>query len=180
MKKPVLSFFILLLILFASSVNAAQRGIQVTVKSSSGKNIDLYKNSYALVVGIGDYSEGWDPLPGALKDVEEVAHALEKNGFTVKLKKNLTRTSFLGAFSEFVELYGRDEMNRLLFYFAGHGHTREMATGEMLGYLVMVDSPRPEKNPVGFTLSSIDMHSLVTQAKMVRARHVLFMRLSGY
>lgn len=50
-----------------------------------------------------------------------------------------------------------------------------MVTGEELGSLVMANAPLPEKDLIGFSLSSVDMQSVVTQAKIIRARHVLFM-----
>jgi len=93
----------------------------------------------------------------------------------VTLKKNLTKGSFNEVFGRFCHKYGKNRDNRLLFYYAGHGHTLEMATGEDLGYLVMVDAPVPEKDPMGFNLSSVDMQAILTQAKMIKARHVLFM-----
>ena len=151
------------------------RGIQVVVRTPNGNKIPLYRNSYALVVGNGNYTKGWDPLPGAIRDVKDVARALEKNGFKVTFKKDLTKGSFNEVFGRFCHKYGKNKDNRLLFYYAGHGHTLEMATGEDLGYLVMVDAPVPEKDPMGFNLSSVDMQAILTQAKMIKARHVLFM-----
>lgn len=107
--------------------------------------------------------------------MDDVAKALEKNGFKVTLKKNLTRGSFNEVFGRFCHKYGRNLNNRLLFYYAGHGHTQKMATNEDLGYLVMVDAPSPQADPVGFELVSVDMQSMVTRAKKIKARHVLFM-----
>jgi len=153
----------------------ASWGLRVVATTPEGKEIPLYNNSYALVIGNGNYTRGWDPLPGAIRDVKDVARALEKNGFKVTLKKNLTKDSFNKVFGRFCYKYGRKTNNRLLFYYAGHGHTLEMATGEDLGYLVMVDAPVPEKDPLGFELSSVDMQTMVTQAKKIKARHVLFM-----
>ena len=154
---------------------AASRSIQVVVNTPEGKRIDLYRESYALVIGNGNYRNGWDPLPGALRDVREVATALKKQGFRVSLKTDLTKDSFSRVFGKFVLTHGRREDNRLLFYYAGHGHTQKMTTGEELGYLVMVDAPAPEKEPVEFSLASVDMQNLVTQAKLIRSKHVLFM-----
>ncbi len=153
----------------------ASWGLRVVVTTPEGKEIPLYNNSYALVIGNGNYTKGWDPLPGAIRDVKDVARALEKNGFEVTLKKDLTKGSFNEVFGQFSHKYGKNEDNRLLFYYAGHGHTLKMATGEDLGYLVMVDAPAPEKDPVGFELSSVNMRVIETQAKMIKARHVLFM-----
>jgi len=158
-----------------SPLFADTRGIKVRVKLPEGETVDLYRESYALVIGNGNYRKGWDPLPGAIRDSKEVAHALKKHGFKVTHKTDLTKNGFERVFGNFVFQYGKDKENRLLFYYAGHGHTQSMATNEQLGYLVMVDAPAPTRDPVGFSLSSLDMQYLVTQAKMIQAKHVLFM-----
>jgi len=175
MRRHTIIFTIILSLLLASNLPAKQRGIKVTAKTPAGKEIPLYSGSYAFVVGNGSYTNGWDPLPGAIRDVKDVARALEENGFNVVLKTNLTRNEFNRAFGSFCYEYGKDKNNRLLFYYAGHGHTQKMFTNENLGYPVMVDAPVPEKDPMGFRLSSVDMQTIVTEAKMVQARHVLFM-----
>ena len=149
--------------------------VRVVATTPEGKEIPLYNNSYALVVGNGNYTNGWDPLPGALRDVKDVARALQENGFEVTLKQDLDKGSFNTVFGRFCHKYGRDKNNRLLFYYAGHGHTQKMATDEDLGYLVMVDAPSPETDPVGFEMASVDMQTMVTRAKKIQARHVLFM-----
>lgn len=175
-KSLVIGLSIVLSILLGSNLCAEQRGIRVTAKTPAGKTIPLYGHSYALVIGNGNYAKGWDPLPGAILDVKDVAKALEKNGFDkVILKTNLTRNGFNRAFGNFFYKYGRDKNNRLLFYYAGHGYTEKMANDEDLGYLVMVDAPVPEKHPVEFKLASVDMQTIVTEAKLTKARHVLFM-----
>jgi len=177
MRRHAISIIltIILSLLLAGNLPAKQRGIRVTAKTPSGKEIPLYSNSYAFVVGNGTYTNGWDPLPGAIRDVKDVARALKENGFNVVLKTDLTRNEFNQAFGRFCYKFGRAKANRLLFYYAGHGHTQKMFTNENLGYLVMVDAPVPEKDPMGFRFSSVDMQAIVTEAKMIKARHVLFM-----
>lgn len=164
-NKHIIFILSVSLIFITSNLFAKSRGIKVSVKTSAGNTIDLYHNSYALIVGNGNYTNGWDPLPGAVRDVKEVAAALKRNGFNVTLKTDLTKDGFNREFAEFVIKQGKDKNNRLLFYYAGHGHTETMTTGEELGYMVMVDAPVPEKDLVGFTLNSVDMQSLVTQSK---------------
>ena len=39
---------------------------------------------------------------------------------------------------EFVVRHGRDENNRLLFYYAGHGYSQKMGYGGQMGYLVLM------------------------------------------
>ena len=141
-KHLILLFFTMLcfslyFITASDLLSQTNRGMKtITVHTKEGKAIELYKDSYALVVGNGNYTNGWDPLDGALKDVKEVETVLKKHGFRVTLKKDLTKAKFDRAFAEFVLESGADMNNRLLFYYAGHGYTRKSATDEDLGYLV--------------------------------------------
>ena len=146
----------------------------ITVRTQQGTEIELYKDSYAFVIGNGSYTEDWPRLPGVLQDVDEVADVLEAHGFSVTLKKDLTKPEFEKAFADFVVNAGADPDNRFLFYYAGHSYTQRITTGEDLGYLVMVDAPVPERDKGGFELKSIPMESLVTQAETILARHALF------
>ena len=154
----------------------SQRGMNVTVQTEDGEEFDLYKDSYALVIGNGAYpvKNGWNPLPGAIEDVKEVAAVLERQGFNVTLKIDVTKAEFNKAFSEFIYEFGKDKDNRLLFYYAGHGYTTKAATGEDLGYLVMLDTPSPA-NAAEFDLYSVDMVKFVSDSKKIYAKHVLFM-----
>ena len=148
------------------------RGMKISVRTKTGEEIELYKASYALIVGNGNYRNGWDPLPGATRDVQEVAEALKTHGFNVTLKTDLTKDKFEDAFETFVQ-NGKNEDARLLFYYAGHGYTEELADGEHLGYLVMVDAPLPKSGGIDGS-KSVDMESLVTQSRRMQSRHVLF------
>lgn len=147
----------------------------ITVRTLQGEEIELYKDSYALVVGNGSYTEGWPQLSGVLQDVDEVADVLEEHNFSVTLKKDLTKPEFEKVFADFVVNAGGNPYNRLLFYYSGHGYTEKMATGEDLGYLVMVDTPPPEKDIINFKLKAMDIASLIMQTRSVQSRHVLFM-----
>ena len=170
------SFLCVAIIFIAATELFSQRGMSVPVRTESGKEFDLYKDSYALVIGNGAYpvKNGWTPLSGAVKDVKEVAEVLENHGFEVTLKIDVTKTEFNKAFSEFIYEFGKDKDNRLLFYYAGHGFTTKAATGEDLGYLVMLDTPSPT-NAAEFDLYSVDMVKFVSDSKKIHAKHVLFM-----
>ncbi len=97
-KRKVLwlSVFFIALLSSSSASFSSNRSIRVEIKAPSGKTITLYKNSYALVIGNGDYSLGWDPLPGALADVKDVSAALSKHGFNVTLKTNRPENNSTG------------------------------------------------------------------------------------
>ena len=178
-KIRLLLFFGLLSVtmqLIAIPEGTAQHDMNITVRTEAGEAIPLYKDSYALVIGNGAYlaKNGWKPLTSTVNDIKDVAEVLERHGFDVTLKTNVTTIEFNKAFSEFIHEAGKDKNNRLLFYYAGHGHTTKSAIGEDLGYLVMLDTPSPEKT-AEFDLYSIDVAKLVTDSKKIHAKHVLFM-----
>ena len=181
MKTFLISLFVVLLcgaIIFIGTTELhpqTSRGMKISVRTSAGEHIELYNASYALVIGNGNYTNGWDPLPGAMQDVKEVADALKTHGFNVTLKTDLTSDEFNEAFQTFVLGDGADENNRLLFYYAGHGHTLPLANEQERGYLVMVDALDPDTDKLGFVLGSISMETLVGESKAIRARHVLFL-----
>jgi len=175
MMKKHFIFLIIVLVMFSFLISQ-ERGLKV-VRTPQGDAVTLYKGSYALIVGNGNYSAGWDPLSGSLKDVEEIAAVLQRNGFQVTLIKDANKEKFLSAFSDFTFNFGQEKDNQLLFYYAGHGCTQTLAGGQELGYLVMVDSPLPEGkgNRQRFDDKSVDMEAIVTIAKKMKSKHVLFM-----
>lgn len=150
------------------------RGV-VRVRTGTGEAQTLYSNSYALVIGNSDYRQGWRALKNAAQDAAEVARALSANGFTVTLATNLTRAGFDRVFHEFAATHGQNPMNRVLFFFAGHGATETLVTGESWGSIAMVESPLPEQDPRGYFLTSIPLQRLYDESKRMKANHVLFM-----
>lgn len=154
----------------------SQGDTQITVHTDDGTELPLYAASYALVISNGDYiaEHGWEPLPTAANDAQDVAEVLERHGFNVTLKIDVTKAEFNQAFLDFIYTAGADKDNRLLFYYRGHSYTTQSTIGENLGYLVMLDTPDPE-NRSGFDLYSVDMVKFVSDSKKMHAKHVLFM-----
>ena len=62
----------------------------------------------------------------------------------------------------------------MLFYFAGHGHTEELADGRELGYIVPADAPLPGQNPQLFNRRAISMDDIEAKALRIRSKHALF------
>lgn len=150
---------------------SASRGIQITGKK--GKTFDLYKDYHALVVGVGDYTEGWPDLPGALKDCEEVAGSLEGYGFTVKTLKNPTSKVMNRALAELTYRTGGESDRGLLLYFAGHGETMNLADGNSLGFIIPSDCPLKNQDPIGFDDLAISMKEIEALSLKVKSKHLL-------
>ena len=179
-RKPpylyVCCFMILLFVIFALNPEGyAARGIKVVrITDAKGKEVGLYRESHALVIGVSDYRSGWPQLPGVLEDVKAVRSALEKQGFAVETVTDPTREQLYQAYSSFINRYGQNVENRLVFYFAGHGYTQKQAYGEDMGYIVPVDAPVPSRDPNGFIAKAMDMQQIEVFAKRIQSKHALF------
>ncbi|MCX8110343.1 MAG: caspase family protein, partial [Syntrophorhabdaceae bacterium] len=177
--KRLLSYtliFIFLSILFTSSSYAQQRGLTIVkIKDKEGKDIGLYRESHALLIGVSDYTAGWPKLPGVKRDITEVKSILERHGFSVTVVLDPNHETLIKAFTDFINRYGLKPDNRLLFYFAGHGHTIKQAYGEEMGYIIPTDAPNPNKDKDGFLSKAMDMQQIEVFAKRIQSKHALFL-----
>ena len=171
MKKITILFTI---IFVAGNLFAQNRGVQPLNIKIQGKQVKLYDQSHALIIGNINYTN-WSRLPGVAKDVTEVSKALEQNGFNVIVKENLNKSQTDKAISEFISKYGNNVENRVLIYYAGHGHTIKTSWGSELGYIVPIDAPKPFGNEGQFQSKSIEMSQFEIYAKRIQAKHSLFM-----
>ncbi len=152
------------------------RGLHSIALSVPGqaRSLPLYGESHALVIGAADYHKGWPTLPGAREDVDAVAKALEKQGFTVTREINPSGDKLDKTIKRFVSQNGQKKDSRLLIYYAGHGHTLKPDADRQLGYLVPVDAPLAEEDPAGFIEAALSMETLEGYAKQIRSKHALF------
>jgi hypothetical protein len=95
------------------------------IRPNTGQNIlSSYSGSYALLIGESNYSH-WESLgtiPTELKQLEKV---LKAQGFVVEKALDLTAVQLRARFEQFINDYGLEASHRLLFYFGGHGYTRQ-------------------------------------------------------
>ncbi|WP_457576798.1 caspase family protein [Desulfomarina sp.] len=161
---------------FPSNGIATSRSIKrVRIHDASGKQVALYEKSYALLIGASGYTNGWPSLPGVKKDMKAIKKSLVRQGFVVQVVNNPTGKTLRNTLKQFARKYGRSPENRLLIYFAGHGHTLTLPYGGEMGYIVPVDSPNPEKNLDGFLDTALDMQEMSVLARRILANHVLFL-----
>ncbi len=169
--------FLALVQLSMASVAAQSRGVGVKIKSNDGqtKEVKLYEGSYALVIGESKYTNGWDPLPGVSSDVIAVRQILESRGFKVETAENVNSRDFEARIKQFIDDYGYQANNRILIYYAGHGHTlKSSGDGRELGYVVPVDAPNPAGDETEFRRKAISMDKIQTFAKEIQSKHAMF------
>jgi formylglycine-generating enzyme required for sulfatase activity len=177
MGSKVKRFIVILLItLIFPDIALASRGIvPVSIKDKSGNEIGLYKESHALVIGVSDYTNGWQDLESVPTEIDDLVSALEAQGFHVVRVLNPDSEALEKSFKDFINQYGFDPDNRLLFFFSGHGHTRQV--GKITkGYLVPTDAPIPENDPKGFKSKALSMKRIITWAEgEIESKHALFL-----
>ncbi|HEY9401630.1 MAG TPA: caspase family protein [Pyrinomonadaceae bacterium] len=170
-----ISLFIVRPVRPAIAQQGVERDLGIFVKAENGKPVKLYDKSYALLLGVSDYTSGWPKLPGVKQDMAAVRAALEQQGFQVIAVENPTAVQLDDAFRSFILQYGLGIENRLLFYFAGHGHTIRQSYGEDMGYIVPADAPNPNRDPVGFATKAMDMQQMELYARRIQSKHALFL-----
>jgi hypothetical protein len=136
-----------------------------------------YTNSWALVIGINEYHNVL-PLEYACNDAEAVAQALidgfdfPESNVTLLTNEEASRDNLREAFLDFAQ--GKVEPDdRVLVFFAGHGHT-QLGPRREAGFLVPVDGT-PDK------LSSlIRWDELVRNGDLIPAKHIFFVMDACY
>ena len=173
MKRVSLCALILFLTIFIPTISHAiqSKGIKVVIKDRSGREVGLYKGSHALLIGVSRYTAGWPSLESVPGEIDRIETALKIQSFHVEKVLNPTSDQLSTAFENFIDRYGFDRDNRLLFFFSGHGHTRKEGKK---GYLVPTDAPDPRSDDKGFVRKALGMGQVLTWARRIEAKHALF------
>jgi hypothetical protein len=161
-----------LLLLSFAALNAQSRGL--TVIANDGATLTSFSNSYALVIGESAYNNGWSRLRGVRDDVRAISRLLNEQGFTVTVIEDAPSGDLKRGIENFLDQHGYDENNRLLLYYAGHGHTLKLGGTRDMGYIVPIDAPDPGRDETGFKRLAIDMQQFDSWARKYDSRHILF------
>ncbi|MCH8077957.1 MAG: caspase family protein [SAR324 cluster bacterium] len=185
----VITFFLIFNMLILCSAFAQQRraalsgelsaqdtrGLRVVqVTTRRGKRVDLYKGSYALLIGVSDYTAGWPDLESIPGELDRLEAALRRKGFSVTRVRNPNARQLRRAFDDFIDAHGFDPENRLLFFYSGHGYTRTTG-GRRKGYLVPTDAPNPNRDLKNFNRRALTMTYVLAMARRIEAKHALFL-----
>jgi len=135
-----------------------------------------YSSSHALIIGINNYQSA-SPLGYAINDAEAIAQLLiDEFGFVeenvlVLTDANATRARIMDSFLSYMSK--SDINDRILFFFAGHGHTVSGRRGEV-GFLVPYDGEPQSLSTL------IRWDELTRNAELIPAKHMLFVMDACY
>lgn len=135
-----------------------------------------YENSWALIIGINRYDK-FSPLGYACNDANAVADILSKRfnfpqpNIKLLIDKDATRSEIIKTYLGFKNVVEPDD--RILVFFAGHGHTVTGSRGEV-GFLIPADGDPRSLD----TLLRWD--DLTKNAELIQAKHILFIMDACY
>lgn len=136
-----------------------------------------YTNSRALIIGINNYVSA-SPLFYAVNDAEEMRDVLisklnfPADNVTCLVDAEATKANILRSFMR-LSLDGTELDDRIIVYFAGHGHTVSGNRGDV-GFLVPYDADMTDYS------SFIRWSDLTNNAELIRAKHMLFIMDACY
>ena len=149
----------------------ASRGIGVAIGQATGSPMDLYAESFALVIGVSRYTAGWPDLESVPAETEQISALLRHHHFEVTVVMDPDSVQLREAFNRFINNHGFDPDNRLLLFFSGHGHSRRNGTK---GYLVPTDAPDPRLDDIAFLQKAIPMSQVIEWSRRIESKHALF------
>ena len=151
----------------------ASRGVISIEQPSEAPAAPIYAGSYAYLIGVSQYTAGWNPLPGVEDDRRALFAALSRDFRVEQLRDPKTREELVQGLRGFLTKHGASE-NRLLVFFSGHGETLEEGDG-FEGYLVPASAPLASLDRNGFKRLAVSMREIRDIAlAQVAAKHVLF------
>ena len=157
-----------------SGTARAQRDVGVAPKPGAPSTRTLQGVSWAVIIGINAYRHPRiPPLRYAVNDAKSVERILRAQGFAADRIVMLTEGDATKARIETVlgdELRQRvGPEDRVLVFFAGHGMTDRLRSGEEEGYLLPVDG-----NPERLFGTAISMTALRQISDRLPAKHILY------
>ncbi|NGP89673.1 PEGA domain-containing protein [Fodinibius halophilus] len=174
--KSILVAFLCLFILnpVVAQDTVQNRGLIIKKQAGDGNDLEYYQNHYAVIVGIDDYQKNeFSDLNYATADARSIKDLLvrkfnykEKN-VKLLLNEDATKYNILSSLSALKDI---ERNSQVLFYFAGHGQTLQLASGGEMGILVTHDASNEDLYVTG-----LRMKELSDVTNLVAGKHQLYM-----
>ena len=137
-----------------------------------------YGQSHALIIGINSYEHA-PPLAHARNDAEAFAQVLldsfdfAKKDLTILIDDDATKSKIFRAYMKYAQDSSVGADDRIVVFFAGHGHTVPAHRGET-GFLLPVDGDPSDLSTL------IRWDDLTRNADLIPAKHMFFVMDACY
>jgi len=180
--QKLFSFFFLMPLVFVSTQATGQvvnrnihekyvRDYSLTKMLNSLFERKKFNKSYALIIGLSDYSGGWAQLEAPFHDALRVKDFLINQAqFDVVITLTNKEASSANITKYMEEIFPKliSERDRFIFYFSGHGTQRNIGN-RVRGYVPMLNS---DKDSWSDMISMDDIERW--NENMQEAKHALF------
>ena len=169
----VIATILILMSSVPSEATEGTRGVEIVLKEPDVILRSLYDKSWAIVIGVNSYPKGDRTTPNlnfAASDATQVASKLEELGFEVRtlIDGQATRQNIIHLLADDIGPKTK-ENDRIVFYFAGHGATKEKADKTFMGYILPHDY-----DPAKHSATGISMQQLRDASGEIKAKHMLY------
>ena len=128
-----------------------------------------------IVLGVSEYLDSSNNLPGCLKDAELIKNILDKtNKFEeiLYLNEKLTSAHIKERLTSFISKYKENDIEEIVFYYTGHG---EFVNDEF--YFLLSDYSVQKRKQTSLQNEEIDSLSIIAKHFTVFGRSRIFTKL---
>jgi len=175
-KKFYIFIFLIFFICSTCTISLAMIGIDVLSKNKKGETYYGYGESWAVLIGINKYKY-LPQLEYAVRDAEDIRKVLISQ-FGFKQENIFTLFDNEAAIGDIKNVLGETlrkktgKNDKVLIFFAGHGHTLETPAGGNLGFLIPVNGSVRSNEIYATCLSMSEVNIL---SNLIPAKHILFL-----
>lgn len=164
---------------FDTAGKIAMKQIEIQGNQTLSRKLDrVYDHKVAIIIGINKYlSSDYSPLDFAIRDAQAIKEQVIKMGFDKVIEiseSKATRSGILRVLADELP-YTLGQNDALFIYFAGHGATEELKSGDMEGYILPNDA-----NKSNYRGTAISMEKIRDVIKRYKAKHILLVFDSCY
>ena len=142
------------------------------IKDLHANRIGAYQESYALLIGVQDYTGYWPDLDNVAQDLQRIEATLMQEHFHISKILNPGGDELKKQIQDFFQNKGQNPDDRILLFFSGHGYTYKK---NKKAYLIPTDAPNPISKTSQLLKNALCVSDIISWAEKVKSRHVLLM-----
>jgi len=142
------------------------------IKDLHANRVGAYHESYALLIGVQDYTGYWQDLDNVPEEIHQIESILMQEHFHLNHLMNPTGQVLKEQIKAFFQKEDRQTKMRLLLFFSGHGYTNKK---NQEAYLIPTDAPNPIAKTSQLMKTALPVSDIIKWAKNLTSHHVLLL-----